>query len=131
MKKETSAKNLLIALLVVLLCISTAIVVVVFVNGRSVIQNRDANITAIEGGTVESNVSLSVGQNETVDLPTTLAISSGATWELFSDENCQESLSQENGLELQDGENIFTLLSNLKTVLIQPSTHYVYLKGMM
>ncbi|HQC55140.1 MAG TPA: hypothetical protein PKX91_05400 [Clostridia bacterium] len=49
MKKETSAKNLLIALLVVLLCISTAIVVVVFVNGRSVIQNRDANITAIEG----------------------------------------------------------------------------------
>jgi uncharacterized repeat protein (TIGR02543 family) len=45
-----------------------------------------------------------------VDLPTTLAISSGATWELFSDENCQESLSQENGLELQDGENIFYVI---------------------
>ncbi|HQC55136.1 MAG TPA: hypothetical protein PKX91_05375 [Clostridia bacterium] len=117
MKKEGVVKNIIIIVLAVLLVASIVATIVIAVNKNKgpddqgiLVEPKDANIIAVEGGIVESNVSLSVGHGESVNLPAVLAISEGATWELYKDEGCQESLAKDADLGLQDGENIFFVI---------------------
>mgnify|MGYP000914066850 FL=1 len=117
MKKEGAAKNIIIIVMAVLLVASIIATVVIAVTKNKgpddqgiPVEPRDANVTAVEGGILENSISLAVEQGQSVDLPAVLALSEGATWELYKDEECQESLAKDADLNLQDGENIFFVM---------------------